>query len=82
MRCIVKRDVLGSRRMPTPRIGPTVLDDIRAHAASLGLTIAQLLALADVNYTTWWRWTHGTPPSRHSLNRIFGVRTRGLPRRR
>jgi predicted transcriptional regulator len=47
------------------------IKDIEARAKSAGVSMASLLAQADVNESTWWRWKLGkSSPLFSSMQRV------------
>jgi predicted transcriptional regulator len=53
------------------------LDQIRRHAAALGLSERSLLRLADVDASNWSKWTLGvTEPNTRTVRKILAVRAR------
>lgn len=48
-----------------------ILDQIEARAAKLGVKLSAVVAEADVDWSTWWRWQQrGTSPTMKKLTQI------------
>jgi hypothetical protein len=45
--------------MGTTTIVTALLDSVRRHAEAQGLSVMELCFYADINYSTWHRWTTG-----------------------
>jgi len=66
-------------------ISPTVsalVESVRRHAASQGLSIAELCFYADVSYSTWHRWTTGKMvPRVENIERLLKTKAPAKARR-
>ncbi len=48
-----------------------IINDIEARATAIGCSMASLLADADLDESTWWRWKHGkNSPTIKSLVKV------------